>query len=70
LGCIFGGQRPLVPLLQHGPPFYPIILFVSTTILTGVSLYIRWPLTSQVHGGYHHNFFLLRIKLHIMFKVF
>jgi hypothetical protein len=26
-----GGQRPLVPLLLLGPPFFSIILFVSTT---------------------------------------
>jgi hypothetical protein len=28
------GQQPLVPLLLLGPPFFPIILFWSTT-LTG-----------------------------------
>jgi hypothetical protein len=29
----FLGQRPLVPLLLLGPPFFPIILFGSTTLL-------------------------------------
>jgi hypothetical protein len=50
----FGGQRPLVPLLLLGPPFVLIILFGSTTLLTGVtgnSLHMQWPLTSQSHGS-------------------
>jgi hypothetical protein len=42
------GQWPVVPLL--GPPFFPIILFGSTTLLssgmTGISLHMQWPLTS------------------------
>jgi hypothetical protein len=40
------GQRPLVPLLLLCPPFFPIILFVSTTLLTGMtgnSLHIQCP---------------------------
>jgi hypothetical protein len=44
------GQRPLVPLLLLGPPFFPIILFGSTTLLTGmtgISLHMQWPLASQ-----------------------
>jgi hypothetical protein len=47
---VFFGQRPLVPLLLFGPPFFPIILFGSTTLLTGMTgnpLLMRWPLTSQ-----------------------
>jgi hypothetical protein len=32
-----GGQQPLVPLLLFGPPFFPIILFGSTTLLTGMA---------------------------------
>jgi hypothetical protein len=50
--CFFG-QRPLVPLLLLGPPFFPIILFGSTTLLTrmtGISLHMQWPLTYQSHG--------------------
>jgi hypothetical protein len=50
----FLGQRPLVPLLLLGPPFTPIILFGSTTLLTGmtgISLHMKWPLTSQSHGS-------------------
>jgi hypothetical protein len=46
----FVGQWPLVPLLLLGPPFFPIILFGSTTLLTGMtgtSLHRQWPLTSQ-----------------------
>jgi hypothetical protein len=33
--------------------FFPIILFGSTTLLTGMtgnSLHMQWPLTSQSHG--------------------
>jgi hypothetical protein len=50
----FFGQRPLVPLLLQGPPFFPIIHFGSTTLLTGMtgnSLHMQWPLTSQSHGS-------------------
>jgi hypothetical protein len=32
--CSFWGQRPLVPLLLLGPPFFLNILLVSTTLLT------------------------------------
>jgi hypothetical protein len=31
-GSFLGGQRPLVPLLLLDPPFFPIILFGSTTL--------------------------------------
>jgi hypothetical protein len=47
-------QWPIVPLLLLGPPFFPIILFLSTTLLTrmtGISLHMQWPLTSQSHGS-------------------
>jgi hypothetical protein len=36
-----------VPLLLLGPPFFPIILLGSTTLLTGmtgISLHVQWPL--------------------------
>jgi hypothetical protein len=49
-----GGQRPLVPLLLLGPLFFPIILFGSTTLLTkmtGNSLHMQGPQTSQSHGS-------------------
>jgi hypothetical protein len=51
---LFVCQRPLVPLRSLGPPFLPIILFGSTTLLTGMtsnSLHMQWPLTSQLHGS-------------------
>jgi hypothetical protein len=51
---LLGGQRPLVPLLLLGPPFFPIILFLSITLLTrmtGISLHTQKPLTSQSHGS-------------------
>jgi hypothetical protein len=44
----------LVPLLLLGPPFFPIILFGYKTLLTGmtgISLHMQWPLTSQSHGS-------------------
>jgi hypothetical protein len=44
----FGQRRSLVPLLLLGPLFFLIILFLSTTLLTGISLHIQWPLTSQM----------------------
>jgi hypothetical protein len=43
-----------VPLLLLGPPFFLIILFGSTTLLTGmtgISFYMQWPLTSQSHSS-------------------
>jgi hypothetical protein len=48
--------KPLVPLVLLGPPFFPIILFLSSTLLTGMtinSLRMQWPLTSQSHGSIH-----------------
>jgi hypothetical protein len=67
----FWGQRPFVPLLLLGPPFFPIILFGYTTLLagmTGISLHIQWPLTSQLRGSVSKKtiVFLLWIKLHAM----
>jgi hypothetical protein len=71
----FFGQRPLVPLLLLGPPFFPIILFGSTTLLTGmtgISLHMQWPLTSQLHGSVSQRerlVFLLRIKLQALIRL-
>jgi hypothetical protein len=51
----FFGQRHLVPLLLLGPPFFPMIHFGSTTLLTwmtGISLHMQWPLTFQSHGSF------------------
>jgi hypothetical protein len=50
----FFSVQPLVPFLQLGPPFFPIILFLSTTLSTGItciSLHKKWPLNSQSHGS-------------------
>jgi hypothetical protein len=41
-------------LLLLGPRFFPIILFGSTTLLTGmtaISLHMQWPLTSPLPGS-------------------
>jgi serine/threonine protein kinase len=46
-----GGHRPLVALLLLSPPFFPIILFGFTTLLTrmtSISLHKQWPLTGSV----------------------
>jgi hypothetical protein len=65
-----GGQRPLVPLLLLGLPFFPISIFLSTTLLTGmtsISLHVQWPLNSQSHGSFlkkNNCFLMLWIKLH------
>jgi hypothetical protein len=51
--CFFLGQRPLVPFLLLGPPFFSDYSFWSTTLLTGmtgISLHMQWPLTSQMTG--------------------
>jgi hypothetical protein len=43
-----------VPLLLLCPPFFPIILLGSTTLLTGmtgISLQMQWPLTYQSHAS-------------------
>jgi hypothetical protein len=67
---IYQRQQPLVPLLLLGSPFFPIILFGSTTLLirmTGISLHMQWPLTSQPLGSVSQREqldFSLRIKLH------
>jgi hypothetical protein len=54
--------------------FYPIILFLSPTLLTGmtgISLHMQWLLNSQLHGGFLNPKkraigFSLRIKLHAL----
>jgi hypothetical protein len=52
--------------------FFPIILFGSTTVLTGltgISFHMQWPLTSQLHGSVSQGeqvFFSVRIKLHAL----
>jgi hypothetical protein len=54
----FFGQRTLVPLLLLRPQFFPIILFGFTTLLTrmtGKSLHMQWPLTSQLHGSVYQR---------------
>jgi uncharacterized membrane protein len=41
--------------LFNQPSFFPIIRFGSTTLLTGmtgISLHMQWPLTSQSHGSF------------------
>jgi hypothetical protein len=42
-----------MPLLLLGPLFFPIILFGSAALLsgmTGISFHMQWPLTSLSHG--------------------
>jgi hypothetical protein len=44
-----------VPLLHLGPPFFSIILFRTTSLLTrmiSISFHMHWPLTSQSHGSF------------------
>jgi hypothetical protein len=41
---LFLGQRPLVPLHLLGPPYFPIIIFLPTTLLTrmtGISMHVQ-----------------------------
>jgi hypothetical protein len=55
--------------------FFPIILFWSTTLLTGmtgISLHLQWPLTSQSHGSLSQRqqlFFLLWIKINAIIRL-
>jgi hypothetical protein len=61
-----GGQQPLVPLLLLGPNFFPIVLFGSTTLftgMTGISLHMQWPLTSQLRGSFSQREQCTYIKL-------
>jgi hypothetical protein len=40
--------------------------------MTGISLHMQWPLTSQLHGSVSQReelFFLLRIKLHALLRL-
>jgi hypothetical protein len=60
---LYWGQQPLVPLLLLGPTFFLILLFVSTTLLTGmtrISLHMQWSLTDQSHGSFltENSFFV------------
>jgi hypothetical protein len=65
-----------VPLLLLGPPFFPIILFWFTALLTrmtSISLHKQWSLTSQSHGSVSQReqlFFSLWIKLHAKLEIF
>jgi predicted Zn-dependent protease len=48
----FLGQQPLVPHLLLGPPFfsdYSFWVHHLVTRMTGISLHMQWPLTSQLH---------------------
>jgi hypothetical protein len=46
--------------------FFPIILFLSTTLLTGMtSLHMQWPLTSHPHGS-RKKLFLLKITTFVL----
>jgi hypothetical protein len=58
--AIFLGQ----PFLLLGPPFFPVILFLSTTQLTkmtGSSLHMQMALTTQSHGSFlkENNWFFI-----------
>jgi hypothetical protein len=67
----FFGQQPLVPLL-YGPPFFPIIIFGSTTLLTGmtgISLHL-WLLSHMSVSLKENNCFWLRVKLHALISHF
>jgi hypothetical protein len=57
IGRVFWGvSGPLCLSTSALQFFYPIILFGSTTLLTGmmtgISLHMQWPLTSQSHGSF------------------
>jgi hypothetical protein len=57
------------------PSIFPVIILSTTlsTRTTGISLHLRWPLTSQSHGSVLKNnnrIFLLRIKLHAQVSSF
>jgi hypothetical protein len=65
-----------VTLFLLGPPFLPIILFLFTTFLTGmtgISLHVQRPLTSQSHNSFlkQNNccFLLLQIKIHPLNRI-
>jgi hypothetical protein len=51
----FFGQQPLVPFPPPQSSIFSIIPFLSATLLTkmtGSSLHMQWPLTSQSHGSF------------------
>jgi hypothetical protein len=65
------GKQPLVPL--PWPSIFPIILYKSTTLLTGmtsISLQMQWPLTSQLHGCFsqREQFFITEQTPCLLFK--
>jgi hypothetical protein len=50
----FWSATPCASPPPHRPSVFPIILFFSTTLstgMTGFSLHMLWPLTSQSHGS-------------------
>jgi hypothetical protein len=68
--CFFWGGGQLVPLHLLSPPFFDYSLTLSTK-MTGISLHMKWPLTSQLHGSIlKENYcFLLRIKPHTLIQI-
>jgi hypothetical protein len=53
-GHSFGSATPCASPPPR-PSIIPIILFLSTTLLTrmtGISLHMQWPLTSKSHGSF------------------
>jgi hypothetical protein len=70
---LLGGQRPLVPLLLLGPPFFLINSFWVYHLVNredAVSLHMQRLLTSQLHVSVSQiEHFLLRIKLHALIRL-
>jgi hypothetical protein len=51
---------------------YSFWFTTSLTGMTGVSLHMQWPRTSQLHGSVSQReqlFFLVRIKLHALIRL-
>jgi hypothetical protein len=68
-----GGQQPLVPLLLLSPPLFPIILFLSPTLstgMTGISLHNQWPLNHEVLLWGRSRFYWSHLAMKFKQKIF
>jgi hypothetical protein len=64
--------QPQVFATYEVPKYYGPLLLLLLTAMTGISLHMQWPLTSQLHSSFlkENNcfvvFFSFRIKLHAL----
>jgi hypothetical protein len=70
--AFFWVSDPLCLSYSSALRFFRLFLFGSTTLLTGmtgISLHMQWPLTSQLHGSVFQREQLVKIIAFVMSRV-